>query len=155
MINIILNILAITISFVAMEFVAWFTHKYIMHGFLWILHKDHHQPNHDHVFEKNDFFFIIFAIPGILGIVIGIENYNWPFWVGIGISLYGLAYFLIHDLFIHRRSKLFRNTNSNYLKALRKAHKIHHKNTEKNNGENFGMLFFPIKYWKIKNKLNH
>jgi|TARA_Y100000766_G_scaffold283443_1_gene299046 beta-carotene 3-hydroxylase len=155
MINLIVNILIITISFAAMEFVAWFTHKYIMHGFLWILHKDHHQPNHDHVFEKNDFFFIIFAVPGILGIIIGIENFNWPFWVGIGISLYGLAYFLIHDLFIHRRSKLFRNTNSNYLKALRKAHKIHHKNTEKHNCENFGMLFFPIKYWKIKNQLNN
>ena len=155
MINLIINILTITLSFVAMEFVAWFTHKYIMHGFLWNLHKDHHQPNQETVFEKNDFFFIIFAIPGILGIIIGIDNFNWPFWVGIGISFYGLAYFLIHDLFIHRRSKLFRNTNSNYLKALRKAHKIHHKNTEKYNGENFGMLFFPIKYWKIKKQLNH
>ena len=26
-----------------MEFMAWFTHKYIMHGFLWVLHKDHHK----------------------------------------------------------------------------------------------------------------
>ena len=48
-----------------MEGVAWFTHKYIMHGFLWSLHKDHHQPNHDTILEKNDFFFVIFAIPPI------------------------------------------------------------------------------------------
>jgi len=29
-------------AFLFMEFVAWFTHKYVMHGFLWVLHKDHH-----------------------------------------------------------------------------------------------------------------
>ena len=27
-----------------MEFMAWFTHKYVMHGFLWNLHFDHHKP---------------------------------------------------------------------------------------------------------------
>ena len=67
--SLILNILISLVSFLAMEVVAWFTHKYIMHGFLWGLHKDHHQPNHDNVFEKNDFFFLIFAVPGIVCIV--------------------------------------------------------------------------------------
>ena len=45
-----------------MEFIAWATHKYIMHGFLWKLHKDHHQVNKDKIFEKNDAFFLIFKI---------------------------------------------------------------------------------------------
>lgn len=135
-------------SFVFMEFVAWFTHKYIMHGFLWHLHKDHHQPHKDHFFQKNDYFFLIFATPGILCMTIGWQDMSWPFWIGLGISLYGFAYFTIHDIFIHKRFNLFKNTSSKYLKGVRQAHKIHHKNTGKNNGENFGMLFFPWKYWK-------
>ena len=130
-----------------MEFVAWFTHKYVMHGFLWYLHKDHHQPKANQVFEKNDSFFFIFAAPGVTTILIGYPDFSWPFFIGLGITLYGFAYFLIHDLFIHQRSKIFRKTSFRYLNALRRAHKIHHKNLEKENGENFGMLFFPIKYW--------
>jgi beta-carotene 3-hydroxylase len=45
-----------------MEFMAWFTHKYIMHGFLWSLHKDHHHKDHDSWFERNDAFFIFYAV---------------------------------------------------------------------------------------------
>ena len=145
--SILINFLITIGSFLFMEFVAWFTHKYIMHGFLWYLHKDHHRPKNNQIFEKNDSFFFIFAAPGITTILIGSSDFSWPFWVGLGITLYGFAYFLIHDLFIHQRSKIFRNTSSHYLNSLRRAHKIHHKNLNKENGENFGMLFFPIKYW--------
>ena len=145
--SVLINIMITFGSFMFMEFVAWFTHKYIMHGFLWYLHKDHHHPKKNQLFEKNDSFFLIFAAPGIATILIGAPDFSWHFWVGLGITLYGFAYFLIHDLFIHQRSKIFRNTNSRYLNALRRAHKIHHKNLDKENGENFGMLFFPIKYW--------
>ena len=145
--KILVNILITFGSFMFMEFVAWFTHKYVMHGFLWYLHKDHHQPKTNQVFEKNDSFFFIFAAPGVTTILIGYPDFSWPFFIGLGITLYGFAYFLIHDLFIHQRSKIFRKTSLRYLNALRRAHKIHHKNLEKENGENFGMLFFPIKYW--------
>ena len=146
--NMFINILITISAFAAMEFVAWFTHKYIMHGILWHLHQDHHKPKKDYVFQKNDYFFLIFATPGIVCIIIGIQDLSWSFWAGLGITLYGFAYFVIHDIFIHQRLKIFKHTSSKYLKGLRKAHKIHHKNTGKNNGENFGMLFFPPKYWK-------
>ena len=66
-------LLIIISTFLFMEFVAWSVHKYIMHGFLWNLHKDHHQVNKDHVMQKNDYFFLIFAIPSILLIVNGFE----------------------------------------------------------------------------------
>ena len=59
---------------------------------------------------------------------------------------YGLTYFLVHDIFIHQRFKWFRNANSRYGKAVRRAHKIHHKHLGKEDGECFGMLFFPLKY---------
>ena len=42
----------VIITFLFMEFVAWFAHKYIMHGFLWFLHKDHHQVDKNKKFQK-------------------------------------------------------------------------------------------------------
>ena len=72
---------------------------------------------------------------------------NALFWIGIGITLYGAAYFLVHDIFIHQRFKIFRNTDSFYLRAIRKAHKVHHKHLDKYDGECFGMLWVPMKYF--------
>ena len=33
-------IFTVIATFCFMEFIAWFSHKYIMHGFMWFLHKD-------------------------------------------------------------------------------------------------------------------
>ena len=60
--NIFFWILVFLGTFSAMEFMAWFTHKYIMHGFLWSLHKDHHHKDHKNWFERNDAFFIFYAV---------------------------------------------------------------------------------------------
>ena len=68
-------------------------------------------------------------------------------WIGTGIAAYGLAYFLVHDVFIHQRFKWFRRTENVYFLAIRKAHKVHHKHLTKEEGECFGMLFVPKKYW--------
>jgi beta-carotene 3-hydroxylase len=68
--------------------------------------------------------------------------------IGLGIFTYGLTYFLVHDIFIHQRFKLFRNANNKYARALRRAHKMHHKHIGKNQGECFGMLLFPFKHYK-------
>ena len=145
--NTIINILIVLAAFISMELVAWFTHKYIMHGLLWILHKDHHKKESSGFFEHNDFFFLIFAIPGITALFFGMKNdYNYLFWIGLGITLYGLAYFLVHDIFIHQRFKIFRNTDNAYFKAIRRAHKVHHKHIGKEEGECFSMLWVPFKY---------
>ena len=80
---IIIKTLIIIITFFFMEFVAWFTHKYIMHGFLWALHKDHHQVDKDKTFQKNDYFFLIFAIPSIIFFVIGSQDFNYLFFIGL------------------------------------------------------------------------
>ncbi|GLU53843.1 sterol desaturase family protein [Dyadobacter frigoris] len=146
---VIVNILTIIVTFVVMECVAWLAHKYLMHGLFWFLHHDHHQRDDQDFFEKNDYFFLIFATPGILCLFFGLEqNFSMLFWIGTGISLYGMAYFLVHDIFIHQRFKIFRNTDSFYLKAIRKAHKVHHKHLQKEEGECFGMLWVSFKYFK-------
>jgi beta-carotene 3-hydroxylase len=135
--------------FLTMEGITWCTHKYVMHGFGWFLHEDHHQPGYPNVFEKNDAFFVVFAVPSMLLFLFGTyTEYRFLFFIGLGILLYGLAYFLIHDVLIHQRFKWFKNTNNWYFKALRKAHKIHHKNMGKGESQCFGMLYVPLKYFK-------
>jgi beta-carotene 3-hydroxylase len=141
--------LTVLATFMVMECVAWLTHKYIMHGIFWFLHKDHHQKEHSSFFERNDFFFLIFAVPGIICLALGVHlDFNLLFWIGLGITIYGGAYFFVHDIFIHQRFKLLRNTNNAYFKAVRRAHKMHHKHTQKEDGECFGMLWIPLKYFK-------
>lgn len=136
-------------TFFFMEFMAWFTHKYIMHGFLWSLHKDHHHKDHDSWFERNDAFFIFYAVVSIVCFYLwSYEGIWFGLPIGLGIFAYGLTYFLVHDIFIHQRFKLFRNANNWYAKGVRRAHKIHHKHLGKNKGENFGMLIVPLKYFK-------
>lgn len=146
---IIKNILITLAAFIGMEAVAWFTHKYIMHGLLWRLHKDHHKKDSYGFFEQNDFFFLIFALPGITALYIGMQGgYNFLFFIGLGITIYGFTYFFVHEIFIHQRFKYFRSTNSVYFKAIRRAHKTHHKHLEKEDGECFGMLWVPMKFFK-------
>ena len=138
-----------------MEFVAWFTHKYIMHGLLWVLHEDHHQP-HDGTFEKNDAFFLIFAVPSSLLMFFGAKDgIDYRFFIGTGILFYGMAYFFVHDIFIHQRFRWLRRTDNVYFRAIRKAHKVHHKHMGKEEGECFGMLFVPLKYFREASKAAH
>jgi len=137
-------------TYLLMECVTWCTHKFVMHGFLWYFHEDHHQPKYTHVFERNDVFFVIFAIPSILLFYFGADaGFDYKFFIGLGIFAYGMSYFLVHDVMIHQRFKLFKNTKNKYLIGLRKAHKMHHKHLGKEHGECFGMLFVPFKYYKI------
>ncbi len=141
-------VVALILAFGLMEFAAWSAHKYLMHGFLWKIHEDHHKVT-PRFFEKNDLFFLIFAIPSWLCIMLGfIYEVNFSIGFGFGIALYGIVYFLVHDVLIHRRFKWFDKTNNAYFRAIRKAHKIHHKNQEKEDGECFGMLIVPRKYFQ-------
>jgi len=142
-------ILITIFTYAGMEGVTWFVHKYVMHGFLWVLHKDHHQPRYQHVFEKNDTFFVIGAIPSIVLFYFGVSpELNYKFFIGLGILFYGITYFMVHDVLIHQRFKWFKKTKNSYLIGLRKAHKIHHKHLGKEDGECFGMLNVPKKYFK-------
>lgn len=144
-------ILFFLIAFLGMEFMAWFTHKYIMHGFLWKLHKDHHRKDHDNWWERNDLFFVFYAVVCIGFILLWKYDIFWAgLPVGIGIFSYGLTYFFVHDIFIHQRFKIFRTANNKYAKAVRRAHKMHHKHLGKDGGECFGMLVIPMKYLKNK-----
>ena len=100
-------------------------------------------------FEKNDLFFIVFAIPSALCYMLGsLTIYRELLFVGIGISIYGLIYFLIHDVYIHRRFTWFRQLDNPYSRAILKAHGAHHAVITKEAGESFGLLLVDLKYFK-------
>lgn len=128
-----------------MEVVAWFTHKYVMHGFLWVLHKDHHIP-HNKKLEKNDWFAVLFALPALILLWTGIDNNN-PILLapGIGIALYGVAYFLFHDVYVHHRIKGIQISDNQYLRATGAAHLDHHM---PHSHRNYGFLIAPLFYYR-------
>ena len=133
-------------TFVCMEGVTWLTHRFLMHGPLWYLHEDHHRKK-DGFFEKNDAFFVIFAVPSFLSILFGtLDKMYWLQAIGFGVMSYGVAYFLVHDVIIHQRFKWFARSDNTYVRAIRWAHKMHHKHLDKQEGESFGMLWVHKKY---------
>lgn len=143
----IVYILIVLATFLVMEGATWLIHKYVMHGFLWVLHEDHHKK-YPGFFEKNDAFFFIFAIPSWLCIMLGsMYQHYWVVCIGAGLALYGVAYFLVHDIIIHQRFRLFTKSNNRYVRAIRWAHKMHHKHINKEHGESFGFLLVAKKYW--------
>lgn len=144
----IINLLSFFAAFAFMEFAAWFAHKYLMHGILWFVHKDHHDESHK-VVQRNDSFALFFAIPSWLCIMFGIiYGSSISVYFGSGIAAFGLTYFVVHEIFIHQRMKYFKNTDNWYLRAIRRAHKVHHKRLTKDDGECYGMLLVPFKYFK-------
>lgn len=145
-----MKLIIVLITFVMMEGVTWLVHKYVMHGFLWVLHKDHHDKKNASVMERNDYFFVIFALPAIAMMYYASRHaFNYWFYIGLGIALYGIAYFFVHDIFIHQRLKIFRDTKNPYLLGIRRAHKQHHKHTGREEGECFGFLWVPFRYFKM------
>ncbi len=134
-------------TFLLWEFVAWFSHKYIMHGFLWRWHKSHHTV-HDQALERNDLFALVFSTPCVvLFYYFSLVNYN-PYMlaVALGIFSYGVFYFIFHDVIVHQRLKWRPEKRSKYLQRIIHAHYIHHSKHSKEGCEAFGFLIAPKKY---------
>ena len=136
---------------VAMEGVAWASHKYVMHGLGWGWHRDHHQP-HGKRFERNDLYAAVGAAMSIsmfaLGSpwVMGAGAWEPATWIGLGILLYGVIYTLVHDGLVHQR--WFRWVpRRGYAKRLVQAHKLHHATTTKEGGVSFGFVFARDPVW--------
>lgn len=144
-------VLFISLGFAAMEFSGWFIHKYLMHGPLWMIHKTHHEPSKS-FFELNDLFSILFGSVAILLIFFGITELDYRFWMGIGISLYGLLYFVLHDVMVHRRLKWFDRPKNYLLKGIFKAHQAHHRTNQKDDAVSFGLFIVPKEFFKKEEK---
>jgi len=140
-----LAIMIVIATVVWMEWVAWSSHKYIMHGWGWAWHRDHHEP-HDNVLEKNDLYGVVGAVMSISMFAIGSplvlgDAAWWPAtFIGIGILIYGIIYTLIHDGLVHQRYFKW-VPKRGYAKRLVQAHKLHHATIGKEGGVSFGFVF--------------
>jgi beta-carotene 3-hydroxylase len=135
-----LDILLFAAAFAGMEGFAWFTHKYVMHGFLWVWHESHHRPRTG-VFELNDLFAVVFATPAIAAIYAGVHGVHWLLPIGLGITAYGAFYSMFHDGLVHKRYPTPLNAKSRFWKRLIQAHRIHHAINTKEGCVSFGFLF--------------
>lgn len=123
-----------------MELVAWSTHKYVMHGPLWALHRSHHAPRQG-AFEANDLFAVFFAAPSILLIAVGTWAWSPALWLGLGMTAYGAIYALFHDGLVHRRFPL--PFPRRWLRRQVQAHRLHHAVREKEGAVSYGFLWAP------------
>ncbi len=132
------RILIVVAVVIAMEGVAWAAHKYVMHGWGWAWHRDHHEP-HGNRLERNDLFGVVGAVAAVALFTYG-YYYSPPlWWAAIGITVYGIIYTFIHDGIVHQR--YFRWVPKwGYAKRLVQAHKLHHATQSREGGVSFGFL---------------
>jgi beta-carotene 3-hydroxylase len=134
------------LTFFFMKAVAWFLHKYVMHGYGWFLHEDHHRYTGKR-FEKNDVFGVFFVELSFILIFFGFfGGFYIRLFLGIGVALYGMGYFLVHDIFFHRRKKIKYRPKSKYIQRVLHAHSIHHPKSKAYEGICFGFLYASKKY---------
>ncbi|MEE4351005.1 MAG: beta-carotene hydroxylase [Pacificimonas sp.] len=129
---------------VFMEGFAYAMHRWIMHGFLWSLHKSHHEPR-EGIWERNDWFGVVFALPSVALIFAGSQTSAWVglAWIGLGIAIYGAIYFIFHDWLVHERIPSRYVPKSRYMKRIVQAHKLHHVVNTKAGTVSFGFLWAP------------
>ena len=134
--------MVICLSIAAMEAIAIISHKYIMHGPGWFLHKSHH-IKHKNNFESNDYYFLFFSTPSIISIVLGLlYSNNIILSIGICVLCYGLIYIFLHDIRVHKRFGLSININISYFRKIKKSHLKHHSIKTKHGASNFGFITY-------------
>ena len=144
-----MQFIALTLlGFAGMEAFSYAVHRWLFHGVFWGIHKTHHYPRKG-PFEANDLFSAVFAAASVLLIVFAehplADSVAFP--VGLGIAIYGVLYFFIHDLFTHRRFLPFASTNK-ILLSVRGAHQHHHQTLEKDGQEPFGLFVYNFRGYK-------
>lgn len=127
-----------------MEAVAYTAHRWIMHGPGWFLHASHHRQR-DGLFELNDLYALIFALPSIVLLLGGVQLGwgSWAAWMGAGIAAYGAIYFGFHDVIVHQRIHHRYVARSAYMKRIIQAHRLHHATAGKHGSVSFGFLWAP------------
>lgn len=124
-------------AFILMEPVTYLAHRFIFHGFGYGLHESHHYPP-GRMFEENDVYPLCSAILTMSVIAIGVfvPGCAALIPIGFGMTVYGVIYFFIHDLVIHRRMPWLKVERARF-RWHTLAHRVHHLY----GGEPYGLLF--------------
>ncbi|HUF04617.1 MAG TPA: sterol desaturase family protein [Aridibacter sp.] len=133
------------LGFAGVEAFSYIVHRWLFHGIFWKIHRTHHYPRKG-AFEPNDLFSAGFGAISVLLIVFAehplAESFAFP--VGLGIAIYGVLFFIVHDLFTHRRFLPFASRNG-ILLSIRGAHQSHHQTVEKDGQEPFGLFVYDYR----------
>jgi beta-carotene 3-hydroxylase len=142
--NLVSGLALFLVTIALMEGFAYVTHRWVMHGFGWFLHESHHRPRPG-MFELNDLYAVIFAIPSIslFWWGIGLGHGAAYAWVGGGIAAYGAIYFGFHDVIVHKRVGTRYIPKSAYMKRIIQAHRLHHIVETKHGTVSFGFIWAP------------
>jgi len=121
-------------AFAAMEAVSYAGHRWVMHGPGMGWHRSHHAPPSGRL-ERNDLFPVCFSVVGFLLFLLGSLGVTPLWWIGAGVTAYGVAYLFVHEVYIHRRLAV-PVPRLRYLEWLRDSHRDHHTG----GAEPYGML---------------
>jgi beta-carotene 3-hydroxylase len=136
-------IMLVAIGFLAMEGVAWLSHRYVMHGWGWGWHRSHHEP-HVRGFERNDLFALVgVTIAVALFLLAGRLQSSALQALAVGVTVYGLVYGLVHDGLVHQRWPFRYMPRNRYVRRLVQAHRLHHAVRTREGGVSFGFLIVP------------
>jgi beta-carotene 3-hydroxylase len=119
-----------------MEVLSYLLHRFLMHGPGWTVHADHHMPTGG-CFERNDLYPASFSALAVALFSLGttVPALRLLVAAGVGMTVYGMAYFYVHEVCVHRRLPLPRPSWA-LLIWLERRHRIHHLY----GGEPYGML---------------
>ncbi len=139
-------------SFLLMEPITAATHRWVMHGPGDWFHRSHHRSGRKPRWERNDWFPVFFASIVLFGLWLGFNRDRLGAFipVAIGVTMYGAAYALVHDGYIHRRIDPFGRRSNAYLDHVAAAHRIHHLY----NGAPYGMLA-PVVPAELRTRASH
>lgn len=138
------GLLVALVVLIGMEGFAYVAHRWVMHGFMWSWHESHHRDR-EGFWEKNDRFALVFATVCTALIFAGTQTSAgtvWA-WIGLGVFLYGMVYFIFHDVIVHRRLPHSVIPKSAYFKRIVQAHRLHHAVGTKEGTVSFGFLYAP------------
>lgn len=152
--SVMINISIVIGGIVGMELFAWVIHKYVMHGPGWGWHESHHTET-EGVFEKNDLYAVVFSFIAAAFFIIGSMGVSWLWYLGLGLTIYGILYGVVHDGLVHRRLPFPRKARGSYMKRLVQAHRLHHAAHTKHGCVSFGFIWAPdVRKLKAKLKSN-
>ncbi len=140
-------LLTVPLVFVAMELWAALLHGRIWHGLLWRVHRSHHRLRRlGERLEANDALSLLHAPIAITLILYGCRGAEGvarevAFGVGLGMTLFGIAYLVVHDGMVHGRLPVQGLLRFRYFARVRDAHQMHHRGRDV---PPFGLFFGPL-----------
>jgi beta-carotene 3-hydroxylase len=137
-------LLIVLATVACMEGIAHSVHRWIMHGPLgWGWHKSHHEHDHEGAFEKNDLYAVVFSVLSVGLFALGSRLWPALWWIAVGMSVYGLIYFIVHDGLVHQRWPFRVVPRRGYLRRLYQAHRLHHAVEGREDCVSFGFVYAP------------